>query len=182
MNAMIKDTLILFAITLIAGGLLGATYSITKEPIAIQNEIQNNIALSNVINDASFSEIAIVENEAYDSIQTINEAKQGDELVGYVFKVVTNEGYGGEISLVVGIDMDGKLKGIDIISHSETPGLGSESDEDGFKNQFIEQKAMPLTVDKVASGDGIITAISGATITSKAVTGAVNDAIDYYNN
>jgi len=182
MNETVKNALILFAITLIAGALLGATYAITKEPIAQQQIIQRDKALNAVISDATFAELDLNVND-YPKIQSVFEAKMGDEVAGYAFKLMTKEGYGGEIQLVVGISNDGEVTGIDIIKHSETPGLGAKADEDEFKSNFEGKPTTTLSVVKGnATSDDEIVAIGGATITSSAVTGAVNEAIDFYNN
>ncbi len=83
---------------------------------------------------------------------------------------------------MVGIYDDGTLSGIDIISHTETPGLGNKADESPFKEQFIQKEAVLLTLTKGDKSGQNIDAISGATITSSAVVNAVNEAIDYYNS
>lgn len=183
MKTIIKNAAILCAITLIAGTLLGITYSVTEQPRADQQKRQREIALSNVIDNATFDkEIEIKSAEQYNKITNIYEANRDSNVVGFAFKLVTPEGYNGNVELVVGI-IDGKVTGVDIIKQSETPGLGAKSDEDEFKNQFIDKTAEPLEVVKNESeNDNAINAISGATITSKAVTYAVNQAIDYYNN
>ncbi len=89
--------------------------------------------------------------------------------VGYAVSV-TEKGFGGEISLLVGVSLDGKVRGVSLLSHSETPGLGARTGEEAFRSQFAG-KSGKLTV-----GENI-DAVSGATISSKAVTAGVNAAL-----
>lgn len=180
-NNIIKDALVLFAITLCAGLLLGLTYTVTKEPIAEQQIKIRDAALNSVIKDATFEE-SDKDLSSEPVLTQIFTAKKGDDIAGYAFKLVTSEGYGGAIELIVGISMEGTVSGIDIIKHSETPGLGANADNDSFKDQFIDKPTKELTVVKSgASTDTEIDSLSGATITSRAVTNAVNVAIDYFN-
>ncbi|GMQ56115.1 RnfABCDGE type electron transport complex subunit G [Vallitalea sediminicola] len=181
-NNIVKDALILFAITVCAGLLLGLTYTVTKDPIADQQIKIRDAALNSVIKDATFQQ---VEEDLSEQpvISEIYLANGDDEILGYAFKLVTKEGYGGEIELIVGINSNGTIAGIDIIKHSETPGLGANADSDKFKDQFKEKPTEQLTVVKDgADTDDEIDALSGATISSRAVTNAVNVAIDYFNN
>ena len=87
----------------------------------------------------------------------------------------------GPVELVVGINRDGQLMGIKVLNHKETPGLGAKSAEPAFSGQFKDKKVDELTVTKTApSKDNEIQAISGATITSRAVASGVNAALKYW--
>jgi len=105
--------------------------------------------------------------------------KIGDEVVGYAFNV-TAQGYGGDIGLIVGIENttlaedDIILRGISITKHSETPALGAEIVKPYFKDQFEGLSASEVALTK---DGGQIDAITGATISSSAVSNAVHDAI-----
>jgi electron transport complex protein RnfG len=183
MNSIVKDALILFAITVVAGMLLGFTYTITEQPRAEQAIIKRDTALNSVIADATFTELEDVVLDNYPDIKNIFVAKKGEEVVGYAFNLISNKGYGGTIELVAGIDVAGNVTGIDIMKHAETPGLGAKADEPAFKSEFVNKPVATLNVVKGAPvNENDIAAIGGATITSRAVTGAVNVAIDYYNN
>src|SRR5699024_8445982 len=104
------------------------------------------------------------------------------EIFGYTFKVLPR-GYGGEITMLVGISVEGKVTGIEVVAHGETPGLGSHIGDADFKNQFQEKSVDEhLTVVKGgAAGEQDIEAISGATISSRAIVDGVNIAIDIFN-
>lgn len=181
MKEIIKNAMILFAITLVASVLLAYVYSITKEPIAEVQIVNRDKALASVLPNADFEELTDLDFTDYDKIDTLFVALNGAETVGYAFKLVTTEGYGGPIDLVVAIDISGMITGLDIIQQSETPGLGAKVDLPEFKDQFAGIKAEELTVVKGgAVNPDEIDAISSSTITSNAVTGAINQAIAYY--
>ena len=195
MKNIIKNTAILTAITLVAGILLGLVYEITKEPIALAKEKAKNEAYQAVMQEADTFEAygkfeakkaAKVLKEAKIPGCEINEvviAKAGDEVKGYVITTTTGEGYGGSIQISVGIAKDGTVKGIEMLSISETAGLGMNADTPEFKAQYADKSVEEFVVTKAgATADNEIDAISGATITSNAVTNAVNSAMEYFNN
>lgn len=186
MKEIIKNGLILFAITVIAGSLLGLTYEVTKQPIVDAQNEKTSEALEKIFPNHTFgSEMLTVSEDLTDLYPYINgyyDVYDGTALVGYAFKLVTPEGYGGNIELLVGVHMDGYITGIDIIKHSETPGLGAKASEPAFKDQFIDKALSALNVVKSgATEDNDIQAISAATISSRAITVAVNQVIDYYH-
>lgn len=191
MKNMIKDAAVLLIITVTAGLLLGFVYQITKEPIALAQEKAANEAYAEVFPGAdSFEAIAFSvpvgdstweeEYEAVD-IDKILEAKDGQENnLGYVLTVTSHEGYGGDITFTMGIQNDGTLNGISILKISETPGLGMKA-EAVLKPQFDNKNVSNFTYTKSGSVmDSQIDAISGATITTNAVTTAVNGGLYIY--
>ena len=181
-DSIVRDTLILTVITLIAGLLLGLVYQITKEPIAQQEESAKTEAYKAVFAEADSFE-PIVEAEDADlsayleqngfsqSINEIMEAKDASgEVLGYAINITTPEGYGGDITFSLGVK-----NGIEILSISETAGLGMNATKDDFKNQFKDKKAEEFKVTKTgAQSEDEIDALSGATITSRAMVGGVN--------
>ena len=198
MKNMFKDARILFAITLIAGLALGGVYYITKEPIAEANATAEAEAYKEVFGSASSFEIVsedvdptsmaiasewIANDFEGISIDKVLEAKDSSgNRLGYVISLTTPEGYGGDISFTMGITNEGILNGISILEISETAGLGMRA-EDVLVPQFEDDDVDSYTVTKTgASSESQIDAISGATITSKAVTGAVNAGLFYFNN
>ncbi|MBQ3061748.1 MAG: RnfABCDGE type electron transport complex subunit G [Lachnospiraceae bacterium] len=193
----LKDTLVLCVITFIAGLMLGAVEYITREPIAQAkieaknkaykevfeeaDEFKGNEELDNALNNKT----QILKKIGYSHI-SIDEgvgAYKGEELIGYVFSVTTKEGYGGEITLAVGVRMDGTLTGYEILAIDETPGLGMNAGEKSFKSQFENKKIPGIEWTKTgAAKENEVDAISGATITTKAVTGAVNGVGAFVTN
>ena len=200
MNALIKDALKLVIITVVAGLVLGAVYGITKGPIADQEAKAQMEAYKTVFPKASdfkevdgFSEeaaskiIAANENpiEGHDSdvISSAVEAVDASgEALGYIFKITTSKGYGGDIQLTVGIQSDGTVTGVSFLSISETAGLGMKAKEPSFYEQYVGKNPTKFAVSKDGGDGEQIDALSGATITSRAVTGAVNAALGYYQN
>lgn len=197
MKNMMKDAGILFVITLLAGLILGVVYQVTKEPIRIQEEKTATAAYAEVFTDAkNFTEDmqVVTEDAAFKAqwselkldgveVQKVLSAKdESDNLLGYVLTVVSHEGYGGDIQITMGIRNDGTLNGIAILSISETAGLGMKA-EDVLKPQFMNKNVASFTYTKTGSAmDSQIDAISGATITTNAVTNAVNGGLFYFQS
>lgn len=188
MNKLIKDALALTAITVVSGLLLGLVYGITKEPIAKQQEKTQMEAYQEVFPDAeSFEDYIDAGDETMRSVLDENgfEAQEIDKMVkaigadgsqlGFVVTVTTSEGYGGDIQFTMGVSEDGTLNGISILSIGETPGLGMKADTEEFKSQFVGKNAEVLRYTKTgAAADDEIDALSGATITTNAMTNGVN--------
>ena len=101
---------------------------------------------------------------------------------GYVVTVTDKEGYGGDIQITVGVTKDGTVSGVSILSISETAGLGMRATEAKFQEQYVGKTTDKFYVSKDGGEGEPIDAISGATITSRAFTGAVNTAIGYCKN
>lgn len=190
MREMLKNAGILLAITVIAGFVLGAVYQITKEPIALAKEAAAMAAYKEVFADAAdFNELevkadALVQGGIVGSdINNVFEALGSDgTLLGYVLVVTNHEGYGGDIQFSIGIANDGTTNGISILAIAETPGLGMEA-ESVLKPQYAGKNVSQFVVTKTgAASDEQIDAISGATITSNAVTNGVNAGLYYFQN
>ena len=193
MKGMIKDALILFAITLIAGLMLGVVNDITKEPIAQQEQKAKNEACQNVFAAADsfeaqeLADSAQIEQALTDAgisgadIDELMAAKDASgALLGYVITVTDHEGYGGDIQFSMGITNEGTLNGISLLSISETAGLGMQAG-DVLVPQFADKNAYPYVYTKTGStADNEIDAISGATITTNAVTNGVNAGVYYF--
>lgn len=192
-SGMLKDTVILLVITLISGLLLGMVYQITKEPIAVQKEKAKQEACQEVFADAgAFDTLEFMQPDTaaweeagfkdvtIDEVMTAKAASGDAEVLGYVITVTTKEGYGGDISFTIGVRDDGTVNGISILSISETAGLGMRADE-VLKPQFEGKNVEKFEYTKSgAASDYQIDAISGATITTNAVTNGVNAGLYYF--
>ena len=174
MRDIVKVALRLLIIMVVAGLCLGATYAVTQEPIAEQQRIQAENARRAVLPDAaSFEEVALSDPGSITACYRGIDASGNP--CGYAFSVDA-KGFGGTVGLTVGVS-DGAITGVRIGSHSETPGLGAKAADEAFYGQFAG-KSGELTVTKTgAVTDQEINAITAATITSKAVTGAVNEVL-----
>ncbi len=192
-KSMLKDAAILLVITLLAGLILGGVYQVTKEPIAAQEAKKKQEACQEVFETAaSFEEI--LEEDGPTSAFVVSGGIQADidevmqaldasgNVLGYVITVTSHEGYGGDIRFSMGVNNDGSLNGISILSISETAGLGMRADE-VLKPQFAGKSAEQFEYTKTgAASDNQIDAISGATITTNAVVNGVNAGLQYFQN
>lgn len=189
-NKIVKDTIAITVITLVAGLALGLVQDITAKPIAEQQQKAKEEAYKAVFADAdTFGQIVLSEEDTVDlqayldengygaqRIDEIMEAKDSSGAeIGYAFTVTTTEGYGGDIQFAMGVRDDGTLNGISILSIGETAGLGMKATTDEFKNQFKDKKVEEFEYTKNgAAADNQIDALSGATITTNAMTNGVN--------
>lgn len=192
-----KDALVLCAITVIAGGALGGVYELTKEPIAAANLAAKEAAYQVVLSEATSFEAgtdtALLEtvNAEAGSLGfgnvTVDEYATGVDgsgaVKGYVVTTSSKDGYGGQITVSVGILPDGTVSGVEFLTLAETAGLGMNAAKPDWKGQYADKNVDEFTVTKSgATKDNEIDAIGGATITSSAVTGAVNMAINFAKN
>lgn len=173
----IKITLTLVVIYLIGGLILAVVYAKTS-PIMFKNNAEaKKQALKQLMPDADdikkLGDWAIHERHAEYFI-----AKKGDETIGYVVQSF-GKGYSSYIDTLIAVDKDFKVQKINILHHAETPGLGDEIETDSFKGQFKDKDMEHLKVLKTETTD-YIQAISGATISSRAVTeDAVKNGVDF---
>lgn len=171
--------IMLFIIALVCTALLAGTNLLTKDKIA-QLEIQASMeAKQAVFADAtSFSDEKVVNYDGKD-IPYYEALDAEGNVIGYVF-ATTSKSYGGDVSCMVGIACaDNKITGVELTSINDTPGLGMKAKGEDFLNQYTGRSGN-IGVNKNEKTDTEIKAISGATITSKAVTAAVNDAFGAY--
>lgn len=174
----IIPTLVLLVIGVVAAALLGGTNMLTKDKIASIDAETKAKAMSIVMPDAaSFGEeIQAEEKTAYSAALDSN----GD-VIGYAFTVSVS-GYGGEIKAMAGICTDGSINKVTILAaDSETPGLGQNVKKDNFLDQFIGKSKLLTVIKSAVSSDDEIQAVTSATISSTAVTNAVNSALEYFN-
>jgi len=191
-----KNVLVLTLITVIAGFLLGYVYDITKEPIAEADAKKTQDALKKVFAEAASFDSddesihlsnsdAILDDGGFAGITIDNAYVAKDasgSAIGDVFVITTPEGYGGDITIMLGIKSDGAINGVEILSISETAGLGMKADTPEFKQQFVGKNVSKISYTKSgASSDYEIDALSGATITTNAVTNAVNAGLIYFS-
>ena len=177
MSKIIRNTLILTIITVVAGLGLGLVYEVTKEPIARTEDVSlGEFKPVDVDQDAADKTVADLDIKA-----TVDEVCEAADK-GYVVTVTDKEGYGGDIKITVGVTKDGTVSGVSILSISETAGLGMRATEAKFQDQYVGKTTDKFYVSKDGGEGEPIDAISGATITSRAFTGAVNTAIGYCKN
>lgn len=185
MKKIIKSTLILVAITLTAALCLSVVYAVTKDRIAEAEEKERMDSFYTVMPDANeFKDMDIRVNEwnerrtgGADIVSAFKVYDDRGAFKGVVVSVVSHNGYGGDITLSLGVDPNGVITGMKVTSMSETSGLGAECQNEEWQAQFIGKGADTLVYTKKgAQKPDEIDALTGATITTKAVLEAVNEA------
>ena len=172
MNKILRLVITLFLITAVVAAALAGVNTITKDAIAANQEKKTQDALAMVLPDAGNLEKVALSGDTGIVSEVYTDG------ASYAVKVLPG-GFDGEITMMVGI-ADGKITGISVISHTETPGLGAvaaaqNAKGEAFRGQFVGQSG------ELAVGDQI-DAMSGATITSNAVVTGVNAALSYVAN
>ena len=194
---MIKDAIILCAITLVLGAILAGVYMVTKAPIEEAQKQANNEACAAVVAegdkvlDANADALAkvteylkthgLASEETGEEISLIKHVEVSEvhptEQGGYVFLATAKKGYGGDISFALGVDAGGVITGISITSQAETAGLGANCMDEAWQKSFVGKTTPAKPADnmynKVAATDTQIQALSGATVTTKAIANAV---------
>lgn len=197
-KSFLKNCLALLLITLVAGFALATVNEVTKAPIAAAEEKAKFEAYETVYPDVEFAALdntdALLKQSAASidaasltgcTVDDVLAAKDKDgNVIGYVMSATSPSGYGGNIQVALGVsNEDSSITGFSVLSNSETAGLGAKCTEDDFMNQFKGKSSNGINYTKSgASTDTEIDAISGATITSSAVTDAVNGALAFYND
>lgn len=171
----------LMAIAAAVGLVLGAVERITAGPIAQVQESRRQEALRQALPEAeSFAPADVPSGLPSDRVLGVERGFRGGEAVGYAI-TVSSKGYGGSMVMVVGLSLDGTVKGIRVLSHSETPGLGSKAAEAAFASQFEGKRVEVFKLVKSSpSSEGEVQAVSGATISSRAVLEGVNLALEVF--
>jgi len=187
-----KLGLILFVISAVAACALALTNYVTAGTIEEMNIQANTVARQEVLPDATdFEEVPIedvakiakeISMETPEELLEVYIGTNNGEVVGYTVKTGPTSGYSGEVQVLTGISSDGVISGITIIKHNETPGLGALATGE-WNDQFTGKSATEeLVVVKGTAKEGSneIQAITGSTITSRAVTEGVNTSIQVY--
>lgn len=179
-NEIIKLGLILGIVSMVASASLALVNGATQPIIETRIALEADQARQELLPDADAFEKQ--ESELPDGVLEVYTATKSGEPVGYIV-TTQSKGYGGSIDITVGIDATDHITGVKLSNMSETPGLGAKATEPAFIDQYMGVEAMQTpVVNKNATGaPAEIVAISGATITSDAVTRGVTAALEYYN-
>jgi electron transport complex protein RnfG len=185
-STIVNMVLTLFIVTAVAAGGLGLIYQITKEPIEIAKKQKVENALKEILPEFDNIEVkevdpgfeskpSIFKLEGVKSDQfKIYTATKGGKYVGTAVEAFTMKGFSGKISVIVGFDPEGKIKGYKVLEHAETPGLGDKM-QPWFEDKIIDE-IVPEGGYIVKNDGGTIDAITAATISSRAFLDAVNNA------
>ncbi len=175
-NSVGLTTAILFIICVIVTAALAGTNFLTKDKIAALNQKAEQDAMALVLPaDIYTNSVIEVDSQLY----SYYKAQKDGKSVGYIISTYEN-GYGGEIKVMVGTDLQGKITGVKIVSaDDETPGLGAKVKNKSFYEQYVSKvKDIVLQKNQIDSSKNEVKAVTGATISSTAVNKAVNKALD----
>ena len=177
--------LVLTAVAVVMGGILAIVNHLTEGPISEVNKKKT---------DDGIKAVMVCDNLTVDKTDTVKHDINGKEFTYIIYQVKdaqgddlgaavesTTMGFGGNLKVMVGFDLDGKILGYTLLEHAETPGLGAKADkwfQKGEKGDIVgKSPAEPLTVSK---DGGQVDAITASTITSRAFLLAVNNAYNAY--
>lgn len=162
----------LTAACFISGAVIAGTYYVTA-PIAAQKAIElKNDSMKSLVKDAEGFKPVNGKTDWY-------AAEKGGQPIAYIIPAET-KGYGGAIKMLVAVGKDGKVIDYNIVSANETPGLGDNASKPKFRDQFKGKTVENLEVTKDPSQTDKIQAMTGATISSRAVTKGVKEAVEQY--
>lgn len=160
LGALLKPTLALFLICAIVAGIVAGVNALTADTIAARRAEAQQAAIARIFGEGANA--APIEPVA--GTKAVYAVGADDYCVS-----LETRGFGGKLSLMVGVSADGHLRGVEIVSHSETPGFGAKADDPAYLDQYADRGA-----DLALGRD--IDAISGATITSRALLEGINAA------
>ena len=180
MKELVRLIVVLTVFSAAAGLLLAVTNAVTASRIAEARDAEKRMALADVLpefdNDPNLATNVVRDGGAE---WIFYAARKGGRYVGAAFESTSGRGYGGDIRVMVGVQADQTVRQIRILSHQETPGLGSKIADPAFKDQFKSRSAVG-TKWAVKKDGGDIDAVTGATISSRAVTEAVRRGLEAY--
>ena len=166
----LKICAVLLLITMCVAFLLSFVNAVTKNTIAANEAAKISEALVGIFSEANAPEAAKLDGQYGDIVNGFYTVKDGDALIGY-YADVSPVGFKGAVNLMVGLDADGKVLGVKIISHGETIGIGTRIEDEAFLGGFV---------GKEGALDGSVDTISGATYSSRAVIAGVDAALSAY--
>jgi len=179
MKEILRLMLVLTSICFVSALALSQVYELTKEPIAYQKRLEVlraiRLVLPEIDNEPDKDVVHLRSSDTADGEPrdiTFYRGRLNSDVVGIAFVVGSREGYGGNIDIMLGIDPQGGILGIEVLSHLETPGLGAKIVEKPFKQQFVG-RSLENTRWGVRKDGGDIDQITGATVSPRAVVKAI---------
>jgi len=188
MKDILRLIIVLTCLCIVSAIALAKIYDLTKGPIAHQKRLEVLRAIKTVLPpydnepDRDMVKLSMGIDKKGEEIQGVfYRGRKGGRLVGVAFKVISPEGYGGNIEVMVGLLPNGTIHGVEVLSHLETPGLGAKISEVKFKDRF-KKRNLSNTTWAVKKDAGDIDGITGATISSRAVIKAVKEGLEFYRD
>lgn len=186
MKDILRLALVLTLITAGAGLILSLVEAMTREPIAEQRRQETLRALRTVLpafdNEPDQDVVTLVvgtNRKGHALERSFFRGRQQGGLSGVAFAVTAPDGYSGRIDVMVGVDPQGVLHNIVVLRHAETPGLGDKIEDDWFRGQFVG-KTLQSADWRVKKDGGEFDQITGATISARAVVGAIRSGLEFY--
>jgi electron transport complex protein RnfG len=180
--------IVLTLVTAVAGVALALVEAVTREPIAAQRRLEMMRALMAVLppvdNAPDQDAVRLVtgrNTKGQELVRTFYRGRQGNELRGIAFAVTAPDGYSGTIEIMVGVDPQGTVTGVAILKHAETPGLGDKIARPEFTGRFLG-KALETADWRVKKDGGDFDQLTGATISPRAVVGAIRGGLEFFRD
>ncbi|AXK40497.1 electron transport complex subunit RsxG [Crenobacter cavernae] len=189
-----RSAFTLLAFAVVCTALLGATYALTSDRVAANEAAARRALIGQTLPAGSFDNDLIAEAHPLsaedaealgrDDGARVYVARLAGQTTGYVFEAAARNGYGGRIELLVGLSTDGAISGVRVVSHKETPGLGDyiDSGKSAWPGQFLGRRDDSDKAWKVKKDGGRFDAPAGATVSARAVTGAVGRVARYWRD
>lgn len=169
--------LCLMVICLVSSALLAGVYALTKAPIEAAAAAKTNNAIAQVVPEFDGTPVEGTISVAGKDYTYYTVSKSG-KTAGYAI-IAAASGFGGPVSLMVGVTSEGTIYNTSVLSQSETPGLGAKCTEPAFADQFRNFNPSEKVL-KVKKDGGDVDAITASTITSRAYVAAIQAALDIY--
>jgi electron transport complex protein RnfG len=180
--------IVLTLVTAVAGVVLALVEAVTRAPIAAQRRLERMRALQAVLppvdNAPDSDTVRLVTGrtkKGQELVRTFYRGRQGQELRGIAFAVTAPDGYSGAIEIMVGVDPMGVVTGVAILKHAETPGLGDKIARPEFTGRFLG-KALGSADWRVKKDGGDFDQLTGATISPRAVVGAIRGGLEFFRD
>ena len=177
--------LVLTLVTAVSALLLALVELVTRDAIAHQRELVTLNALQSVLppvdNEPNKDTVALpVKDSKGNDVETVfYRGRKDGKISGIAFETVAPDGYSGNIKIMVGIDAEGKVTGISILQHAETPGLGAKAADASWTDQF-KGKGLGDAKWSVKKDGGDFDQITAATITPRAIVGAIRRGLEFF--
>jgi len=181
MREIIRLVAVLTILCVLAAVALARVYEFTKDPIAQQRRLAKLKAVEAVIpeHDNQPDQDAVTIELGEGATRMVYRGISGERLTGLAFEVSSNEGYGGKIAAMLGLDPNGVIHGVEIVSHEETPGLGAKIATPQFRDQF-KGRSLSDTVFKLKKDGGDLDQVTGATISPRAIVKAIREGMEFF--
>ncbi len=182
MKEILRLCLVLTVIAAVSAGVLAFVNEKTSEPIAkaeLQEKMDAVKAILPEYDNEPDKDKVTISRENGEEVEIYRGRKDG-KIVGVAFEVVAPDGYSGDIKFMVGVNIDGVVQGIEILKHLETPGLGAKITEENFKKIYAGKSLEDPENWAVTKDGGTFVPITGATISSRAVTKATHAGLEFF--